>query len=122
MSYASANAFNHSTGFNGTKGIYANGHFKNGHDTPPNQKYGRIESNGHVLENGKKAFITPTQEAILSCKKIKDIHSLSLFELNKGITHRMKALPLPPSEGMPVPIPGAWEEPEFDENLHLNLG
>ena len=60
-------------------------------------------------------------------KCIKEPDLLTFFEENAGVSHPTKALPLPPFEGMPVPIPGGFCEKSgttviFDEDRHLNLG
>jgi len=98
----------------------------NGHDT-----------NGHVFEKGtepesnyknnKKPVAFSTHEAILTHKQIKEPHLNELYQLNAGIYHPTKPLPLPAFEGMPVPIPGGFCEKSgttviFDEDVHLNLG
>ena len=49
------------------------------------------------------------------------------YQLNAGIYHGTKALPMPPFQDMPVPIPGGFCEKSgttviFDEDVHLNLG
>ena len=94
-------------------------------------------TNGNVFEKGtdeeynyknnKKPVAFSTHEAILTHKQIKEPHLNSLYQLNAGIYHPTKPLPLPPFEDMPVPIPGGFCEKSgtsviFDEDVHLNLG
>ena len=124
----SANCFD---GTNGTSTNIPKGRNGiNGHD-----QYGHAFENGktsHSENNAKNKnlrYAMSTHEAILTNKQIKEPHLQTLFQLNAGLYHGTKALPLPPFEGMPVPIPGGFCEAGkglppviFDEDVHLNLG
>ena len=104
-------------GLNGKNGLETNGHsFENGTSTDENN-----------YKNNNKAYAYSTHEAIVTRKCIKEPDLLTFFQENTGICHPTKALPLPPFEGMPVPIPGGFCEKSgttviFDEDAHLNLG
>ena len=89
--------------------------------------------NGHSIDdennykNNSKPYAYSTHEANITRKQIRQPHDHQLYQLNAGIYHGTKALPLPPFEDMPVPIPGGFCEKSgttviFDEDVHLNLG
>jgi hypothetical protein len=104
-------------GLNGKNGYETNGHsLKNGNSTDENN-----------YKNNTKNCAYSTHEAIVTRKCIKEPDLLSFFQENSGTCHPTKALPLPPFDGMPVPIPGGFCEKSgttviFDEDRHLNLG
>jgi len=87
--------------------------------------------NGYSMDDKKNHKNLPhafsTHEANITNKKIHNPHDHDLYQLNAGIYHGTKALPLPPFDDMPVPIPGGFCEKSgttviFDEDVHLNLG
>ena len=103
-------------GLNGKNGFETNGKsFENGNSTNGN----------NYKKNGRNSY--STHEAIVTRKCIKEPDMLTIFRESEGLNHPTKALPLPPFEGMPVPIPGGFCEKSgtsviFDEEVHLNLG
>ena len=101
----------------------SNGHSNNNNNKEfaPSKKFAPNGRNGpSPIVNTGNALTT--SDAINRGVKIAEPHLHSLYQVNAGVCHRMKPCPLPPSDGMPVPTPGEWEEPEFDEDIHLNLG
>ena len=101
-------------GFQGVNGT--NGYDTNGNSTDENN-----------YKNNNKRYAYSTHEAIVTHKCIKEPDLLTFFQESAGLCHPTKALPMPPFEGMPVPIPGGFCEKSgttviFDEEKHLNLG
>ena len=107
-------------GFNNASNL----HYKNNNANKvfgPSQK---IVLNGKYgpSPNVSNGCASTTSEAIVRGVKIAEPHLHSLYQVNGGVYHRTKVCPVPSCDGMPVPKPGDWEEPKFDEDIHLNLG
>ena len=112
-SHKNTNGFHETINPKGHNGI--NGH--NGHSIDDEWNY----------RNNSTPFANSTHEANVTKKKIREPHDHTLYQLNAGIYHGTKALPMPPFDDMPVPIPGGFCEKSgttviFDEDVHLNLG